>query len=522
MREPSFFPVLPSALLMTVGDKIDATLTRRIARFCQWLQDTQDNSVQDIVPAYTTVLVLYDPYVKDVRTLSTELSFAWKALDEVEIPSGPNIATIPVVYGDEFGEDMESVAIAAGLPVDEVIRRHEAATYTVGALGFAPGFTYLVGLPPELSTPRKDRPRLRVPAGSVGIGGSQAGIYALPTAGGWNLIGRTPFPLFDRTADNPVRLRMGDQVQFRRMDPSEWREPAVDRMRPNHHQGTGPVEVLTPGMQTTVQDLGRIGYGSTGFAPNGAADRISMMAANLAVGNAANAPILEITLTGPHLRFHRRMTIAIVGAPLGPVLNGLPLPIGRSQDVMPGDELTFSGTASGMRAYLAVSGGFVVPQVMGSASTDLTAGIGGYAGRALAAGDRLEVGVPERAGVSRLASRWQKDHRPFRVMPGPQRSAFSDETWNRLIGSDFTVTQEANRVGIRLGGPSLAPVHGADIISEGIVTGSIQVTGEGQAIVMLPGHATIGGYTKIATVIEDDWDRLGQLAPGDTVRFTAL
>lgn len=112
--------------------------------------------------------------------------------------------------------------------------------------------------------------------------------------------------------------------------------------------------------------------------------------------------------------------------------------------------------------------------------------------------------------------------RPLRVVPGPQRDAFSDEDWERLVRSQFTVSSEANRVGVRLDGPSLKPERGADIISEGIVTGSIQVTGEGQAIVMLPGHATIGGYTKIATVIEEDWDRLGQLAPGDKVTFQAV
>jgi KipI family sensor histidine kinase inhibitor len=522
MMEPTFFPVLPSALLMTVGDRIDVELTRRIARFCQCIERSPDISVQDIVPSYTTILVLYDPHVNDVRTVSTALSLAWKELDDTEIASETGFVTIPVVYGDEFGEDLEQVARFTGLPADEVIRRHEAAIYTVGALGFAPGFTYLVGLPPELTTPRKDRPRLRVPTGSVGIGGSQAGIYALPTAGGWNLIGRTPFPLFDRTTENPVRLRMGDQIRFRRMDASGWREPAVEPVMPDQVHADGSIEVVAPGMQTTVQDLGRIGFGSTGFAPNGAADRSSMIAANLAVGNDATAPVLEMTLSGPHLRFHRRMSIAIVGAQLKPMLNGLPLSMGREHDVMPGDELAFRGATSGMRAYLSVGGGIIVPAVMTSAATDLTAGIGGYAGRALLAGDRLDVGIPRQSTLRRLAPRWARDERPFRVMPGPQRSAFSDETWDRLLSGEFTVTQEANRVGIRLGGPSLAPENGADIISEGIVTGSIQVTGEGQSIVMLPGHATIGGYTKIATVIEDDWDRLGQLAPGDTVRFTSV
>jgi KipI family sensor histidine kinase inhibitor len=514
---PRFFPVLPSALLMTVGDSIDASLTRRIARFAQRIEETLGDAVLDVVPSYTTVLVIYCTDVTDKDRLSTDLSLGWKEIDESEISTDDRIVTIPVVYGDEYGEDIHAVARHTGLTVEEVIARHQKPTYTVGALGFAPGFTYLVGLPPGLATPRKDRPRLKVPAGSVGIGGSQAGIYALPTSGGWNLIGRTPYPLFDRSSDDPVRLRMGDRVCFRQVAPSGWREPDNGAM--DATTGDGPIEVLTPGMQTTVQDLGRVGHGSTGFAPNGAADRASMVAANRAVGNPDNAPGLEITLSGPHLRFGRRMAIALAGAPFDASLNGIPLPLGRAQDVMPGDELRVGHARRGMRAYLAVAGGLDVPLVIGSASTDLTAGLGGFRGRALRTGDRLPVRLPSRDRTPRPSRPPSLPDQPFHIVPGPQRDAFSSATWELLLRTDFTVSSEANRVGIRLEGPPLKPERGADIISEGIVTGSIQVTGEGQAIVMLPGHATIGGYTKIATVIEDDWDRLGQLAPGDKVTF---
>lgn len=518
MTPPRFFPVPPSALLVTVGDRIDAGLTRRIARFSQWIVETLGDAVLDVIPSYTTVLVNYCTDVTDNARLSTELSLGWTTLGGDRIPASEDIASIPVVYGDDYGEDLDAVARHTGLGVEQVIARHQEPVYTVGALGFAPGFTYLVGLPPELATPRRDRPRLKVPAGSVGIGGSQAGIYALPTAGGWNLIGRTAYPLFDRSSDDPVRLRMGDQVRFRQVSASEWREPdsgiAEDDVLPE-----GVIEVIAPGMQTTVQDLGRIGHGSTGFAPNGAADRGSLVAANRAVGNPDGAPALEITLSGPHLRFARRMAIAVAGADFGATLNGLSFPLNRAQDVMPGDELRIGHAKRGMRAYFAVAGGFDVPLVMGSAATDLTAEIGGFRGRALRAGDRLPVGFTSERRTPRLSRSTPIDTAPFRIVPGPQHDAFTAETWDVLVRSLFTVSSEANRVGIRLDGPSLKPEGGADIISEGIVTGSIQVTGEGQAIVMLPGHATIGGYTKIATVIEEDWDRLGQLTPGDEIRF---
>jgi antagonist of KipI len=275
-------------------------------------------------------------------------------------------------------------------------------------------------------------------------------------------------------------------------------------------------------MQTTVQDLGRHGYGRFGVAVNGAADRASLRAANRLVGNPDDAAALEITLTGPRIRFHRRLAVAIAGADLGARLNGQPVVAGRAVYVIPGDKLAFAPAADvrGIRAYLAVAGGIDVPVVMGSRSTDLTAGFGGYLGRALRAGDRLTVGDAHRGNaLERIAATPLGSSRPIRVVRGPQADRFAPETWERFIRNGFTVSSESNRVGLRLRGPELRPVDGADIVSEGIVTGAIQVTGEGQPIVMLPGHATIGGYTKIATVIDADLDRLGQLRPGETVRF---
>jgi biotin-dependent carboxylase-like uncharacterized protein len=190
---------------------------------------------------------------------------------------------------------------------------------------------------------------------------------------------------------------------------------------------------------------------------------------------------------------------------------------------MPGDELAF-GAASGpgARAYLAVGGGVDVPLVLGSRSTDLTAGMGGHQGRSLRAGDWLPVGDAQRADAPEPVSPpLPGSDAPFEVVPGPQVDRFSEETWNRLLEEVFTVSSSSDRMGLRLSGPPLLPSDSADIISEGIVTGAIQVTGEGQPIVMLPGHATIGGYTKIASVVEGDLDRLGQLRPGDRVRFTS-
>lgn len=519
---PHSIDICPGALLFVVAEKMEVDITRRIAEYVRKLDEVQHPGVMEIVPSYGSILLLYDNIVSKGAEITYLLSDTWKRTLQTELPEQSDNITIDVVYGDSFGDDLTNVSEITGKSVDEVITLHVSGAYTVGAVGFAPGFTYLIGLPPALAAPRRSSPRLRVPAGSIGIGGNQTGIYALQSSGGWNLIGRSPTCLFNPSADPPVRLKLGDTVRFKRITQADFSalEPSSPEPR-----GDGPIEVITPGLQTTVQDLGRYGMARYGFSTDGAADRASLAAANRLVFNPVSAAALEITHQGPALRFERRMQFAIAGADLGARLNSRPIAPGRRFETMPGDELDFqpNPSSSGARAYLAVRDGFDVPLVMGSASTNLTAEIGGWYGRPLMRGDRLLVGqndFPELVFTPGLQTATDlADGSPFRVVPGPQRDRFDDAAWLRLLENEFSVSDDANRVGLRLLGPSLAPMNGADMLSEGIVTGSIQVTGEGQAIVMLPAHATIGGYTKLATVIPDDWDRLGQLSPGDVVRF---
>ncbi|CAN0504805.1 unnamed protein product, partial [Phaeothamnion confervicola] len=173
------------------------------------------------------------------------------------------------------------------------------------------------------------------------------------------------------------------------------------------------------------------------------------------------------------------------------------------------------------RAYLAVAGGIDVPAVMGSRATDLTAGIGGIAGRALQAGDLLRRGAARADGPPGSVSLPVMPRGPLvlRVVRGPHADRVDGAAWDAFLGGSFTVSPQSNRMGLRLAGPSLSPAGGSDLISEGMVTGAIQVTSGGQPIVMLPARATIGGYATIATVITADRDWLGQARPGTTVRF---
>ncbi len=520
---PHSIDIIPGALLFVVATEMDVHSTHRIAATMRILDDYPMDGIHDLIPSYGSILVIYDDSVTSVSSLQSGLARAWEQTAEMSFDDDRDIVTLAVVYGDKNGEDLANVSHHTGFSAEEVITLHASGTYVVGAVGFTPGFTYLIGLPSSLATPRRSTPRLRVPMGSVGIGGAQTGVYALPSAGGWNLIGRSPTRLFDPNADPPVLLQLGDSVRFEPISQADFSTLEPERVAAT---GDGPIEVLAPGLQTTLQDLGRYGMGRYGFAIDGAADRLSLVIANALVGNDPGVVGMEISHQGPTLRFHQRLQLALAGADLGARLNGRSIAMERMFETMPGDELTFSPSAHsvGARVYLAVRGGFEVPLVMGSASTNLLAGIGGWHGRALIRGDRLSVGqieLPEEPftpGLQRSAALHHRDE-PFTVRPGVQRDRFDDATWQTLLTEEFTVSDDANRVGLRLNGPSLQPMGGADVLSEGIATGSIQVTGEGQAIVMLPGHATIGGYTKIATVMPQDWDRLGQLSPGDTMRF---
>lgn len=546
-REPRVHPLADSGILFTFGDEINIDLSHRIGQLVALLDAHPLLGIIDLVPSYTTLVAMLDPHAADPFDIAETICGFWdeiKDLPSIETASAREIV-VPVAYGGIHGPDLNDVAAHAELSTDEVVRRHAGDHYLIGALGFAPGFSYLIGLPPELATPRRATPRTSVPAGSVGIGGSQTGVYALPTPGGWSLIGQTPLRLFRPERTEPFLIRAGDRMRFEPISDARYDEIAAEEMRKDTvlepvTSPHGVFHVLTPGLQTSIQDLGRRGYGRFGVSPGGAADRHALVAANRLTGNPPGEAALEITLIGPRLRIGAQCTIAIAGANLGARLNGSSLPNDTPVDVEAGDELWFNpaiaaSVGSGARAYLAVSGGFDVPIMMGSRSTDLTAGFGGWHGRSLRAGDRLpifdanddlvretESGSDTSRDVLGPTASYSAREQKIRIVRGPQADRFDESVWTTFLGVEFTVSSQSNRLGLRLDGPSLAPTGGADVISEGIVTGSIQVTGGGQPIVMLPARATIGGYAKIATVISVDLDLLGQKKPGDRLRFSQV
>ena len=287
------------------------------------------------------------------------------------------------------------------------------------------------------------------------------------------------------------------------------------------------LKVIKGGMSTTVQDFGRWGHQAMGMPVAGAMDPEALAVANLLAGNEPGEAALEVTLLGPTLEVDGEGALAVAGADLGFTLNGVSAPRWTSLAVKTGDVISFTGPGGkGCRAYLAVSGGIDVPVILGSRSTYTRAAIGGFEGRALKAGDTVSCGEPPALWRRTIGLACPEPLRPvrdpeapIRAVPGPQDDAFTPEALETLFGSEYTITSQADRMGYRLEGPKVSHKAGADIVSDAIPLGAVQVPGHGQPIVMLADRQTTGGYTKAAVVLTVDLAVLAQRLPGERLRF---
>jgi biotin-dependent carboxylase-like uncharacterized protein len=288
--------------------------------------------------------------------------------------------------------------------------------------------------------------------------------------------------------------------------------------------------VLTPGLETTVQDLGRSGFRQLGVALGGALDPLSLQAGNALLGNAPAAAGLEFALTGPTLRAETEQLIAVLGAGSAATLDGRPLPRAQPVRLAAGSVLKLGPLTYGARSWLCVAGGLALASVLGSCSTDLSAGFGGLQGRALRAGDRLPVG-PRPPAASRLleqlaargavAAPWGVA--VDRAAPGPLRVLpYADADLRGFRASGWTVAADSNRMGVRLQGAALPVEAGGTRLSAGVAPGAIQLLPSGQPIVLLADAQTIGGYPLLGAVIRADLPRLAQARPGGRLQFEVV
>jgi antagonist of KipI len=285
----------------------------------------------------------------------------------------------------------------------------------------------------------------------------------------------------------------------------------------------GVIQVQEPGLFTTVQDLGREGFGALGVSASGAADAISLRLGNRMVGNDEGAAGLEMTLLGGTFVFPERVLLALTGSDFGAALDGKTVELWSSFEAKAGQTLRLGPTRTGARCYLCVRGGIAVELFLGSASTHILSGLGGHEGRALRKGDALKIGAESGAiHERRLSARALNELQPrkvLRVTEGPQSDWFSESARRLFYESRYRVAEESNRMGIRLGGAIVPVPSGGEMISEGVSLGAIQVPEGGKPIILSVEQQTTGGYPKIANVISADFHSLGQLRPRDEIRF---
>jgi KipI family sensor histidine kinase inhibitor len=447
----------------------------------------------------------------------------------------------PVVLPCTFdGPDLDEVAALARCTPEVVVDLMTARALTVAMVGFSPGFAYLTGLPEELlHVPRRPRPRPSVPGGSLALANGYAAVYPLASPGGWQLIGRTAEPLFTPDVPPYARLEAGTKVQFAvRATESAESVGGVDRISTTSARRTSPsgpgarpvFVVEEGGFRTVLQDSGRRDMAALGVPAAGPADPFSFRLANRLVGNVDDGGALEATARGPVLRCVDSTFVAVVGASPELRLQGQPVQPGRVLPVGAGQRLALGSVRGGLRSYIAVAGGLVGDRTLGSLATDQLSGIGPgpiMPGQELWAspvtpplGDHLR---------EETSNEWvEGEPVSLRVVVGPHAERFAPGAFASLRTMEFVVGDESNRVGVRLrrdrkAAPiGMAPGPPVELDSQGMVHGAVQVPPDGDPVILLVDHATLGGYPVLAVVASVDHGRLGQCAPGTTVRLVPV
>ncbi len=453
-------------------------------------------------------------------------------------------------YATDLAPDLAEVAQLTGLSPQQVIAEHTARQY--------PG-----GLDPDFRSAnptshrcrpacacRLQQPRLRAPLGAVAVAGELTGVYSLASPGGWRVLGTSPWPMFDLGWDPPTLLRAGDRVRFVAVDRARFDELRADPAIPagivtpapaaggaDEAPASPALRVVNPGPMSTVQDLGRPGYGRYGVGPGGAMDRFALRVGNRLLGNTEGAAGVEVTGGGAIFEFLSETAFAWTGT-TGPItIDGIPAPTWTVLSGRPGQRLTAGPPERGLRGYLCLGGGVAARAVLGSRSTNLAAGFGGPFGRACRPGDELQAyehgaGPRKESAPAEVIEtvylglpaneRDGKRGAPavsLRLVPGLQQEMLGKDALSVLFAGNYTVGPDSNRMGYRLVGPQIASRGGYDIVSDGLVEGAVQVPGSGRPVLLMADHQTTGGYPKPGVVAGADIPLAAQLSPGMAVRF---
>ena len=480
-------------------------------------------------------MVCYDPLVLPAAALVAHIDELMQGGLEGSEAFG-RCWSLPVCYDSAFAPDLDHVAALTGLSAAQVIERHSALTYHVYMLGFLPGQAYMGDLPAELVLPRRETPRPKVPAGSLAIATTMTCIFPLETPCGWHLIGRSPVALWENAPSPRALLAPGDKVTFgpvslREYEDSGARGRRCDRRTPRDAWGRQHEAQLARSLAGSA-DHGS-GPGRPGISSSASRRRCArshrLRAANALVGNPPGAGALEVVHLGPTLhgrgreraprhspaRMRHRDSGRADQAPARAVETM------RSVRLRRGEVLRIGALSRGAVLYMAVEGGFAIEPVLGSLSTYVRGGLGGWQGRALIQGDRLPLcreaaSVREDACLTDIDLSCREDCAPSMAR---KSNHFTPEEVAAFFRGEYVV----RGLGPHGNAPARTPGRpcspAIDVISEGIAPGSIQISGSGEPIVLLADRQTTGGYPKIATVISADLPAFGRLPIGAKIGF---
>ncbi|QRZ61497.1 carboxyltransferase domain-containing protein [Rothia sp. ZJ932] len=484
----------------------------------------------ELIPAAQTVLV---HFATPQQTESFITSFT---VPEHSETTGTQTTTriIETVY---TGEDLNDVANATGLSVEEVITKHSSASWQVAFAGFAPGFFYLHAPDNTMDVPRRATPRTSVPAGSVGLAGQLSGIYPRSSPGGWQLIGHTNAPLWDLTQNPPALLEPGNTVQFKPV--RELVEiPASASVTPPQPPEKGVARLDAPGLQTVYQDGGRDGLSHWGVSPSGFADIAAAHEANRLVGNAVTVTLLENLGGGLKLTATDDIVLAVTGAQVSATVTSpdeaddktpRTVRLYKAFALKPSETLQLGPTTGGLRTYLALRGGFEAPVEAGSTSRDTLSGLGAPP---LTTGQTLyTANLPASAvAVGARPLDVPSESITLRVIAGPRDDWFTTESLEKFTATSWQVSDSSDRIGVRLTPenprdsttPVLQRSREGELPSEGMVTGAIQVPPNGEPVIFLSDRPVTGGYPVIASVHPADLRLLAQAPPTTRVTFTFI
>ncbi|MBG5918691.1 5-oxoprolinase/urea amidolyase family protein [Providencia stuartii] len=486
-------------------------------------------AIEEITPAARTVLVRFNSMLTNIDKLIDQIGRL--DISATELKSGP-LVTIPVHYN---GEDLADVAEHLGTSIEDVIRRHTENEYQVAFCGFAPGFAYMVAKNAQLNVPRRPSPRIRIPAGSVALAGEFSSVYPQASPGGWQLIGVTETAVWDLYREEPALLKPGYRVNF--VDAARA-ETTYSLPQPTHHHKShekmvlsDDLTVLATGLQTLVQDYGRVGLSALGISESGAMDKGALRSANRLVGNDIHEAALEITQGGFKAQANRPLLVGVTGASCDVEITTAEGIHYFAQQYQPiqlakGDIIHLGTATKGVRSYLAIRGGIEMTPILGSCSFDTLAQVGPAP---LKAGQRLAVKSLKQQTVISLNElpvlNYPSAHEivVLDIVLGPRTDWFTQQAVRLLTSQLWQVTAASNRIGLRLAGDKgIERAKHQELPSEGTCVGAIQIPANGQPVLFLNDHPLTGGYPVIGAVCEYHLDLAGQIPVNAKIQFNPI